>query len=179
MPTNGTENTSLIEYSNGASTMYLSSDWDEGRQLRKVRSMGRLCPVTLDTMNMGHNLASARLYNQRSPGIVRTDRMTQVPRTVYCLLRRVHEDGHPPTSGRLEYFDQSADRLFEDLRRCHVDLMSAVFASSAHLCHTDCYRHIESKGDSEMFLVVSHIPQGWLTLDIPINPAFPPTINMT
>jgi hypothetical protein len=30
-----------------------------------------------------------------------------------------------------------------------------------------------------MFLVVSHIPDNWLTLDMPINPAFPPTINMT
>jgi hypothetical protein len=56
VPTKGTEKTSLIWNSNGASTTYLSSICEDGRTLRNVRNVGRLCPVTLDTMNIGHNL---------------------------------------------------------------------------------------------------------------------------
>jgi hypothetical protein len=61
VPTNGTEKTSLIWNSNGASTTYLSSIWDEGRTFKNCLNNGNFSPVTFETMNIGHNLTLATL----------------------------------------------------------------------------------------------------------------------
>jgi hypothetical protein len=154
--------------------MYLSSDCAEGRQLRKVRRVGRLCPVTFETMKIGHSLMLSYLYCDLGaaslPRFTRAHRMSQIPRTIHRLLRRVDEDRHSSTSRTLQNLREHGNSLFKNIRWCHVDLPS-VFAEGVIVRRT-----FVTQTTIGTFRARA-TPR--CSFDIPIKPAFPPTINMT
>jgi hypothetical protein len=114
-----------------------------------VRSIGKLCPETFETMKIGHildgsvGILTSRGTKLNPPG--RAYRGTEITGAVYCILRRIDEYRYPPgpisimtdhdlvgspASRTLQNLDKHIDSLLQDVWRCHVDLMSMSLAKT-------------------------------------------------